>query len=176
MKISKVCLSIANSKQNRTQNSESPNFQAKLSLSKAASKTLAEKARELGIAANNGVNDGLAYMQGHQFAAYIDDNINYLARQIAPLKPEDFPVVFDLSHDYKNFLMRGGKRQDFERDIEYYGDQADKMFELCPNGTHLNDIDYHMTFNLHYDMLPLQMDRLYYAIKERMDILFGRLG
>ena len=49
------------------------------------------------------------------------------------------------------------------------------MFELCPNGTHLNDIDYYMTFNLHFDRLHTQMDRLYYAIKERMDILFGRL-
>ena len=173
MNITKISSSTAINNQNKTQ--KNTNFQAKLSLSREASKTLAEKAKELGIIANNGIADGAARMKGNQIASYIDSNINYLARKIKPIEPEDFPIVFDLSHDYKNFLKRGGKRQDFEKNIEYYGDQADPMFELCPNGTHLNDIDYHMAFNLHYDMLNYQMERLYYAIKERMDILFGRL-
>ena len=148
--------------------SKNPSFNAKLSLSRQASKLLAEKCQKAALEANNGVHDAATYMVGHDMASYIDNNINYLAEMVKPLKPVDFPVVIDVSQQYKNFLKH--RRQGETFDNYHYGE-----FEICPNGTPMNGLDFDAVFNFNFSMRPMQMERLYYVIKERMDILFNKM-
>ena len=148
--------------------SKNPNFNAKLSLSRQASKLLAEKCQNAALEANSGVHDAATYMVGYDMASYIDSNINHLAEMVKPLKPVDFPVVIDVSQQYKKFLKH-------HRPGETFDDYRYGEFEICPNGTSMDGLDFDAVFNFNFSMLPMQMERLYYVIKERMDILFNKM-
>ena len=172
MKISKVC-SPTTTNHNAASNVKNPNFKASLSLSKAASKTFINQAHMLGIMANGGINDTVAKALGMHYASYIDGNLNYLAQRIRPLEPIEYPIVFDLSKEYKKIIENGGDNCKLELEALQAPSAAKPLFELCPEGKHLGS-DYSMAFNINFSLMHEQMDRLYYAIKERMDIILGR--
>lgn len=137
-------------------------------MSRQASKLLAKKCENVALNDSNGVWDMATDMVGYQLANYIDSNINHLAEMVKPLKPVDFPVVLDVSQKYKNFLKNHRPGETF--DNYRYGE-----FEICPNGTSMDGLDFDAVFNFNFEMLPMQMERLYYVIKERMDVLFNRM-
>lgn len=174
MKVPKVCSPIT---MNYTapSNNKNPNFKAKLSLSKNARETLLEQAHVFGLIANGGKVDKAVTPFVKQHASYIHAHLDYLDRIVAPLEPIEYPIVFDVSKEFKKIIENGDekRRVKFEIDALRAPNTAKPLFELCPEGKHLGS-DYSMAFNINFSLMHEQMDRLYYAIKERMDIILGR--
>lgn len=161
MKISDVNQVSANPVVTRKNKSSSLSFGVKLSLSPEACKYMADTARNIGIE-RAGREGTVADIYKGFITKAIDSNMNRLVGGLDVIKPRDYPVVLDLTEECKHYFATKGTSKGFNT----YHNQE---FELCPRGEHQTGKPHIASFNLNFNMIPEQFDRLYFVVIDRLE-------